>query len=129
MIGTLGEILKNMDNGTFNFCKNGECQKEGNCCGNLLPITDKEIKEIKCYMEKHNIKEQKHINALLVEQPIADLTCPFLDNSKELKCTIYEVRPKVCRDFICDPEKRPPADIEYARKCFPVNMRDMFFGK
>lgn len=127
--GTLADVMRDMENGTYNFCKDGECIGCGNCCSNLLPMTDEEIKTIKVYMKKHHIKEQKHINALLVEQPKIDMTCPFLMNSGCERCVIYEVRPRVCRDFICEPKQRPVPDMKCAMKCKPTNVRETFFGK
>ena len=122
-ISDLQGTLNDMENGTYDFTKNGECTCCGNCCSNLLPMTDDEISIIKQYIKSHGVKEQKRnfLNANI------DLTCPFLDDSKEKKCTIYEVRPRVCRDFICCPEKRPPVDFKFAMQCRPINVRSEFF--
>jgi len=125
MLGNIQKVLEDMENGTYNFCKNGECSCCGQCCSNYLPLTQEEIKQIKYYIKKHGIKAQNH---LIPTTAMADLTCPFLDNSKEKKCTIYEVRPRVCRDFICDPKQRLIPDMQYAMKCVPVNVREVFFG-
>ena len=87
----------------------------------------KEVLTIKNYIKKNNIKEHSHIVALLAK-PTIDMTCPFLDDSKSCeKCTIYEVRPRICRDFICDPKQRPKVDLEWGLKCKPINLREEFF--
>lgn len=118
--------VKEMKNGTYDFTCNGKCIECGNCCSNLLPMTDEEILIIKKYIKQYKIKENKHLVPL--STVALDLTCPFLDNGKNCeKCTIYEVRPKICRDFICDPKQRPKADLEWGLKCRPVNVREEFF--
>lgn len=125
--GTLEKIVNEFNNGTYNLTCNGKCTGCGNCCSNLLPMTDKEIRIIKEYIKRNGIKEHKHI--LPLATPIIDMTCPFLDDSKSCeKCTIYEVRPKICRNFICDPKQRPKLDFEWGLKCKPVNVREEFFG-
>lgn len=86
MIGTLEKYMKDMENGTFDLTENGKCTGCGECCSNLLPITDAEIRKIKAYMK---LKQQKHGVAPL--RAGFDIKCPFLDESKEKKCTIYPV--------------------------------------
>ena len=39
-----------------------------------------------------------------------------------------KVRPRVCRDFICDPKQRPTVDISFVSKCRHVLVRKEFFG-
>lgn len=46
------------------FTFNGKCSNCGQCCSNLLPLSDSEVKRIKQYIKKHNIKEQRH-NAMI----------------------------------------------------------------
>ena len=57
MIGTLEEVMKDMKCGVFEFTKDGKCSGCGQCCSNYLPISSKEIKEIKRYVKKHHITE------------------------------------------------------------------------
>lgn len=128
--GTIEEMLREFSDGTYDFTDNGKCKGCGQCCSNLLPMTEKEIATIKRYIKSHNIKECKHI--LPLAEPIAyDMTCPFLDNGKHCdKCTIYEVRPRICRDFICCPSERPPMDdMKYKLSCKVVDVRSEFFGR
>ena len=125
--GTFEQMLKEFSDGTYNLTCKGECTQCGKCCGNLLPMTDEEVLTIKNYIKKNNIKEHSHIVALLAK-PTIDMTCPFLDDSKSCeKCTIYEVRPKICRDFICDPKQRPKVDLEWGLRCRSINVREEFF--
>lgn len=127
--GTFAQMQEEFNNGTYDLTDNGKCTQCGNCCSNLLPMTDNEIDAIRKYIKKHNIKEHRHI--LPLAEPTLDLTCPFLNDSKpNEKCDIYEVRPRICRDFICCPSKRPPIDdLKYKLKCRIVNVRSEFFGK
>ena len=127
MVGSIKQMLSDFEHGVYNFTNNGECSCCGQCCSNVLPMTKEEIDTIRKYIKKKHIKQQYHI--CIPENVDLDLTCPFLDNSKKLKCTIYEVRPKVCRDFICDKEKMKNVDVKYAIKCIPVFLSQTFFGK
>lgn len=54
---TLEEAIRDMESGVFDFTKDGGCSNCGNCCSDLLPISNKEIK--RC-IHKHKIKESKH---------------------------------------------------------------------
>jgi hypothetical protein len=129
-ISSFKEMIEDMNNGVYDLTNNGECTGCGSCCSNLLVLTDKEIKEIRRYIKTHNIKECKYGVAIPLAQPILDMCCPFLDDRKpNHKCTIYEFRPKVCRDFICCPSERPAVSIEYAMSANVVNVRETFFGK
>ena len=108
-----------------NFCKDGKCSCCGQCCTNLLPMTSNEITRIRAYIKKHNIKPHNHI---VPYAEAYDMTCPFMDSSKHEKCTIYEVRPKICREYICDKSQRKPfkpAGLNY----MTVMVRELFFGK
>lgn len=111
------QIVQDMKDGTYNMTDNDKC------CSNYLPMTASEISTIKNYIKKHRIKEQRHISL-----EVLDMSCPFLDNSKSCdKCTIYSVRPRVCRDFICDPAQRKPVNQIYASKCNVVDVRSEFY--
>ena len=121
-------LIKNMENGVYDFTENGKCTQCGSCCSNVLPMTQEEVKTIKHYIKRNKIKECKR--SFPTTKDTIDLVCPFLDTSKETeKCRIYAVRPKICRDFICDPKQRKVPDREYAEKCYIVFLRETFFGK
>ncbi len=128
-IGTIKELMQDMENGTYNFTENGKCSQCGQCCSNILPMTDKEIEMIRRYIKRYNIKEQKHL--VPSANPIIDLTCPFLDTSKEKeKCTIYEARPAICRCFKCDEPNgalKHKELYEGVRKA--TDVRKTFYGK
>ena len=104
---TIGELIKAIviQNVGIQDCSiNGKCSKCGECCTNLLPITQDELYTIAEYVINNNIKPQKQV---LVMQN--KLTCPYYDGKK---CLIYVIRPLICREFYC--YKKP--SIEFAKK-------------
>lgn len=127
-LGSLGEMLADMESGVMDFTVDGKCSNCGQCCSNILPISQKEIKNIRRYIAKHGIEEQ--ICRYPTSVAPMDLTCPFRDDSHK-KCLIYEVRPAICRDFQCDkPRKKIYADkAMYHGKYDPVDMRAEFYGR
>lgn len=79
-----------------NNCNGSKCSNCGECCGEFLPITKKEYYIIKDYLLNHpEIVEQVH-----AEGGNVHLLCPFRDRENKC-CTIYPVRPLVCRQFLC----------------------------
>lgn len=126
MVGTLEQMLADMENGVYDFTDDGKCSNCGQCCTDILPMSRGEIQRIRDYIRKHQIKEQKHFVPTAV--PVIDWTCPFRNNS-ERKCMIYEVRPEICRDFQCN---KPKEHIEASKKLFAetrrtVSVRQTFF--
>lgn len=106
------------------FTVNGKCSSCGQCCSNLLPMSNREVKRIKAYIKQHGIKEQRHNVASGI-----DMTCPFRDEANR-KCLVYEVRPAICRQFMCNHTKE---DIMRAKlNLHEINqvvyMRHEFFG-
>ena len=102
----------------------GKCSGCGECCSNMLPMSTDEVRQIKAYIKKHNIKEQRH-NFL---QGI-DMTCPFRDELNR-KSLVYEVRPAICREFVCNHtvEDIQKAKIDLHKINRVVLMRNEFFG-
>ena len=60
-----------------------------------VPITLDEYHTIKQYIKEKDIKAEK-----LMDGDTINLQCIFLNRSTN-RCNIYEVRPDVCRNFIC----------------------------
>lgn len=129
MISDFQIALNNFNSGVYDYTDNGTCSQCGECCSNLLPMTTKEIKEIRRYIKKHHIKEQRHF--LPTAAPMIDATCPFLMNGRKTeKCAIYPVRPMICRCFICSEPKGALKHKElYAARRELVDMRKEFFGE
>lgn len=128
-LATLQQVRKDMEHGVCDKTDNGKCTQCGVCCGNILPMTDKEIKVIRQYIKKQNIKECKH--GILLAEPILDMYCPFLNTDKKTeKCTIYSVCPAICRCFICS---EPHGALKHKELLQgvrnPVNVREEFFNE
>lgn len=102
MIGTIEQMINDVEHGVYDFTKDGKCSQCGQCCANFLPMSEKELKIIKRYVKKHHIKPQKHLMPTV--EPTLDFTCP-LRNDAERKCMCYEVRPQICRSFLCSNPK------------------------
>lgn len=114
----------------LDFTKNGECSGCGNCCSNLLPLSASEIEKIRKYVKAHGVSPQPRTK-LIYRSMIADLLCPFCDVTQELKCTIYPVRPQICRAFVCNRTLKDfsEADKELmSEKRYPHDMYQTFFG-
>lgn len=129
MIGSFKKVLDNMEHGVYDFTKDGKCSGCGKCCSALLPLSLKEVKQIKKYIETNNIKPHNHMKGSPSNDIALDLTCPFLDNMKhDKKCDIYEVRPQICREFCCN---QKPSEIDRRKELFHtrhtvVYMWDLF---
>lgn len=103
----------------FSDMKDGKCSNCGNCCGNFLPLTETEINIIRIHIKAHQITKMN-------KNP---LKCPFRDEENK-KCTIYEVRPFICKMWRCDGQMTPKQNKQLLKKRrMPVNMRALFFGK
>lgn len=127
-LGSLAKMWADMESGVTDFTVDGKCSNCGQCCSNILPISQKEIKTIRRYIDEHGIEEQ--ICRYPTSAPTIELTCPFRDDSQK-KCLIYKVRPAICRDFKCDkPRQKIYADkAMYHGKYDPVDMRAVFYGR
>ena len=93
------QMVENPQKRVKNKCCNGACSGCGECCTDLLPLTVTELERIKKYVDEHHLSENRH--TMFWNPNTIDLTCPFR-NDKTQKCEIYPVRPKICREFICN---------------------------
>ncbi len=104
---TIREIIETIAKGNVEITDNsicGKCSKCGECCTNLLPISQKELNTMQKYVIDNKIRPQAQ---MLVMQN--RLTCPYYNGKK---CLIYEVRPLICKEFYC--YKKP--NIETSKK-------------
>ena len=85
----------------YKYTKEGRCSNCGNCCTELIPITNNELKLIKAYVKEKHIEPFSDVLFDLDGKFSINLLCPFRDMENK-KCMIYEVRPKICRLFKCD---------------------------
>lgn len=109
------------------YTKEGKCSQCGNCCSGILPLSMADIKRIHKYMETHKLKEHRSGVAMMTGQ--VDGTCPFRDDVNK-RCDIYDVRPAICRVFICNKSKENA--VKDRNRLSSVNktvyMRSEFFG-
>lgn len=117
MKGTLGEYLRDYGQIT-NFTKDGQCIRCGQCCTEILPLTDEELQTIKQYVKKHNIRNQ-HSKVLIVDR---DITCPLMNYKHE--CLIYDIRPAICRSFICSwtQDDKHKNDMQFIGKKYKIRL-------
>lgn len=82
--------------------KDGACTNCGKCCADTLPLTPLDISRIKTYVKKHAIKPIDHeLNPHW--NPPRDDVCPFFIpfEMSGRHCRIYEVRPIICKHYLC----------------------------
>lgn len=126
---TIEGIIADMKSGVYDFTKDGKCSMCGECCSNVLPITDHELKRIKQYVKSHHIKDQ---SIKVISSDAVNMMCPFRDEGSR-KCVIYGIRPMICKEFRCDkPSKGKYSEgmMKYYNK-YEVNlvfMREEIFG-
>lgn len=107
---------KNFAKAPENFTCNGKCSCCGNCCIPWCPITEEEYQIINDYIEKNKIEPIP-----LKERNNYYMDCCFHDR-KNKKCLIYEVRPEVCKNFICSASfKKVDKDRRYYDKRADIN--------
>ncbi|MBP5460739.1 MAG: YkgJ family cysteine cluster protein [Lachnospiraceae bacterium] len=125
--GYMADILRDMKAGVWDYTEDGKCSQCGSCCSDFLPVGKHELKRIRDYVKKHEIKQRRHC-APFVQKIEIDMVCPFR-NSDDKRCEIYPVRPAICRDFRCDkPQKGIWADrAKYESQFSVVSMRETFF--
>ena len=103
-----------------------KCLGCGNCCGSLLPLTDKDIKRLK-YLIKAGTKPARQKVIITYN---TDLTCPFL--TLDHTCSIYENRPAICKHYTCDKFKmqlHTKEEREETKGARPFDMWSLFERK
>jgi hypothetical protein len=101
-IGITNEMMDLLGCQGNDYTCNGKCSECGACCTDCLELSDEEIDIIKDYISQHDIKPCNHIPVLAAPGTSIDFLCPFVNIHKESKrCSIYEVRPMICRAYIC----------------------------
>lgn len=141
--GTTSSMSDILTQESEDFTVNGKCSGCGACCPDCLNMSDNEIKRIREYIKKHDIKPCRHVPLLKKPGTSVDLLCPFVDiNRPDKKCTIYEVRPEICREYICsetteqmvkrvleqkDNKKIMDAVGKEGERSLPVNLGQTFY--
>lgn len=99
-----------------------QCSKCGQCCSNYLPLTEKEIKQLRGIVKTRKLKPTKRLF-----ETNNYSTCPFLDSNN--RCIIYEERPNICKQFTCDRFKRRDYEgVEINERVYFTDLRkDIFY--
>lgn len=128
IVGSFEDMYYDAEHGPYDFTENGKCSGCGNCCSDLLPVSTHDLKRIEKYVKKYGILEQKHLYPLVTQT--IDFTCPFRSDT-EKRCLIYEVRPEVCRSFLCNKSKEDIMKDKriFHMKYYTVSMREVFYGR
>lgn len=100
----IAKIRKDIGGSVTDYTENGKCSRCGACCSVFLPLSEKEIRDIRSHMGKNNIEKPVSHKKPEDKGTVIDMLCPFLasDENENASCTIYEKRPAVCRVFRCD---------------------------
>lgn len=107
------------------FTKDGQCSCCGECCKDIIVSDYNEILKIRKFVKQQNIRPQAH--------PLGphsiDMTCPFL-NWETRMCTIYPVRPKICKEFLCakSSEEITASRERIAKNGTVLSLRKEIFG-
>lgn len=111
------EVLNTRDSPQIFCLPDGNCSNCGNCCSNFLPMTKADILVIKRFIKRNKIRAITHKDTVLAVKTI-DCMCPFRDEEKNL-CTIYPVRPLICRVYQCNKQPVQIAEEMIAEKATP----------
>lgn len=100
-------------------CK-GQCTKCGECCGSIIPLTIEDIRNLKNYVLKNNIKMQKQVLVMK-----SQFMCPYYTGNKEKGCVVYEARPKICRFYQCNKKQASLEEVKELSGAIPTNMWEL----
>lgn len=125
-VGNFEEVMQR-NNEITDYSDNGQCSNCGACCNDIIPLTNADINRIKKYIKENNIKPHTHA---VLRINVIDTVCPFRDDNKGL-CTIYPVRPSVCKSFSCHNyyQEITPRYGHLYRKTKNMSCREVFFGE
>ena len=102
--------------GTDRTC-NGKCTKCGECCGIVLPLDEEDAIMIQDYVVKNRIFPQRYLRIVTNK-----IQCPYYTGNKEKGCSIYEARPKICRNFKCNKKMADYDEVRKLSNAVPVDM-------
>lgn len=115
-ISKISKIVKDTEHSIKDFTLNGKCSKCGECCGSVIPINQEDVNRLQEYVVYHKVRPQKQILIMTNK-----LRCPYYNGQK---CLIYEARPTICREFVCNKKitNYENAKSLVEKKLMPVDM-------
>lgn len=125
------DLFKPSPEAFVDLTDHGVCRDCGNCCGNILPITQDDYLRIRSYVDAHKIKPSKQWFLKGFTKPTVHNDCPFLLDKDEHRCAIYPVRPGICKHWTCHNPHIEPSLVAWGLrnqgKIKQVNMYATFF--
>lgn len=112
--------------------KNPNCSNCNQCCSIGTPLSESDYKRIKKYITKDKqgkiaMREAKARLDKYTKKGIVYLLCPFSNNNR--RCSIYKVRPEICKEFHCDSEIHANFNKEEFHKNKYKLIIDLFKGR
>ena len=104
---SVGEFLQHQINGKVIDLKNPNCNNCNECCSLLSMITPEEYNFYLKYFstDKRGREIFKQGVTRWVEIGMRsnsfNMMCPFISKTK--RCLIYQIRPRICKEFHCSP--------------------------
>lgn len=88
--------------------KNISCTHCNDCCTIFAMVTEEELESLKGYFfdseeGKKILKRARNKVKRHLRQNSIYFFCPFTDDETK-KCSIYNIRPKICKEFHCNRE-------------------------
>lgn len=106
---TVGEFLEHQGKGEIINYNNPSCKDCNDCCSMGTLLTKEEYLTLEKYIRKDRTGKRLFIEAVERIMPYYKKgtiywMCPFSNGLK--RCSIYHMRPQICKDFHCDPNLR-----------------------
>lgn len=104
---SVSEFLQHQINGKVIDLKNPNCNNCNECCSLLSMITPEEyqfyLKYFSTDKKGREIFKQGVTRWVEISRKLNsfNMMCPFISKTK--RCLIYQIRPKVCKEFHCSP--------------------------
>ncbi|MBP3914591.1 YkgJ family cysteine cluster protein [Clostridium sp.] len=104
---SVSEFLQHQINGKVVDLKNPNCNNCNECCSLLSMITPEEyqfyLKYFSTDKKGREIFKQGVTRWVEISRKLNsfNMMCPFISKTK--RCLIYQIRPKVCKEFHCSP--------------------------
>lgn len=129
-ISTFDEYIESFKTGEIIDYDNPNCIECNDCCTLGASITKKEYKDLTKYFAtdingKIIYKNAKKLLMDNLEKGTLYMKCPFSSQDTR-RCRIYTRRPKVCKQFHCNPELNKLVDLK-EEGAYQYTLMHLFF--